>query len=494
MNIKDMIIPFILAIGTTWAIQHFFFGPKDSTQQYEFSAPQSQLECSPLSKNVSFAEGKRKAEQIVPIETSWGSLEFSTNAASLSRLSFKRSMDGERVIGTIFPSNDQENRAFMVAIDDQTPYQYRVVDQKDTGSTIELTFEGSSDQVSIRKTFVIYKELHQIDLKLSVIPAKNQSVQPRIFYPAPIMPELKEQQAIAGDVLFGADTFKKELRDSIKPDNYWVKPTLFGAENKYFVHALVGDAHGFAQRAYYKLIDAKQLQAIVEGPVIDTEKNWNLSFYVGPKESSAMKPVSENLEYTLDYSGIWAPISRILLMLLNWINDFVHNYGWAIIILTVLMKLLLMPFSMRAKQSLKGRSEMQKRLQYIQQKYKDNPQAKAEAQSEFMRKHGLGLGGCLPMLLQIPIFLGLSRVLSSSIELYQSSFLWIKDLSAPDPYYILPVFVLLGIVRSAFNADAQQRLPLLAMALVFGAVSATLPSGLVLYIAIGAILNIAVGF
>ena len=105
MNIKDMIIPLILAVATTWGIHYFFFGSKDTAQQYEFSAPQTVVECAPLSKDISFATEKRpKREELVPVETSWGSLEFSTDAASLSRLVFKRSVNGARTLGTIFPT------------------------------------------------------------------------------------------------------------------------------------------------------------------------------------------------------------------------------------------------------------------------------------------------------------------------------------------------------------------------------------------------------
>ncbi len=109
-----------------------------------------------------------------------------------------------------------------------------------------------------------------------------------------------------------------------------------------------------------------------------------------------------------------------------------------------------------------------------------------------MRKHGLGLAGCLPMLMQVPIFFGLSRVLSSSIELYKSPFLWMTDLSAPDPYYIMPILVMLGMLSSAFTAvDIKQRLPIIAMAFAFGAVSSSMSAGLVMYIALSTLLNMA---
>ncbi len=93
--------------------------------------------------------------------------------------------------------------------------------------------------------------------------------------------------------------------------------------------------------------------------------------------------------------------------------------------------------------------------------------------------------------MQVPIFFGLSRVLSSAIELYRVPFLWLPDLSARDPYYILPLFVMIGMLASALNAaDAKQRLPIIAMAFAFGAITASMASGLVLYIALSTVLNI----
>jgi YidC/Oxa1 family membrane protein insertase len=498
MNLRNLIVPFILAVATTWAIQYFFFGKKDGTQQYQFAAPQSAVECLPLKKDVDFAlPPKLSAATITPIQTSWAHLEFTTDGATLNRFEFKRSIDGKtQLIGTIFPQEREEriNRAFLVALPQATPFAYKFEGIKDEGSTIALRYAVSSDQAIIYKTFIVYKKICQIDLKIDVEPLTGAATNIRLFYPAPIMPELKEQEQIAADIMYGTDTFKKIYRDSLSPETYWVNPLLFGVENKYFIHSLITDKNSFVQRAYYTLAGKDGLVAILEGPQVTQPTSWTMSFYVGPKESSAIKLVDERLEQVLDYSGIWAPISRILLTLLNWLNDYMHNYGLAIIVLTILIKLLLAPFSWRAEQGMKDRAEMQKRLQYIQQKYKDDPQARAQAQAEFMRKHGLGLAGCLPLLMQVPIFFGLSRVLSSAIELYKVPFLWMNDLSARDPYYILPILVMLGMISSAFTAaDAKQRMPIIAMALAFGAVSASMSAGLVLYIALSTLLNMVQG-
>ncbi len=490
-----MILPFALAIASTWLIHYFFFSKKEAVNQYQFTAPQTAVECVPINKNIDFMDAKRGGvPTIESVETTWGNLEFSTDGASLTRLEFERIMDRHtQLIGTIFPpeSEDKENRAFLVGLNGKTPYVYRLADRRDMSDTVELVFEGASDQAIVRKTFVVYKNIHQIDLKLSIDAKGDVPVQARVFYPAPIMPALKEQNQTAADLIYGDDSFKKLYRDSVSQDTFWVSPSMFGVENKYFMHCLVNDANSFVQRAYYKLVGQQQIVAVIEGPATDQKTEWTMSFYVGPKEEKAMAAVDQRLEQALDYSGFWAPISRVLLMILNWLFDYLHNYGWAIVILTILMKLVLLPFSLRAERGMKEKAEMSKRLQYIKQKYKDNPQARTQAEMEFMKKHGLGLAGCLPMVAQIPIFFGLSRVLSSSIEMYGASFLWMKDLSAPDPYYILPILVMLGMLGSSTaSVDAKQRLPMIAGGLAFGAISISLSAGLVLYIALSTLLNV----
>src|ERR1700730_3582111 len=132
MNLKDMILPFILAVATTWAIQYFFFSKKNTDQQYQFSAPQSVVECAPLQKEILFAPIlKAVPPTITAVETAWGNLEFTTEGATLNRLEFKRYVDGvHRTIGTIFPPEQSEraHRAFLVALAQETPFAYRLVD------------------------------------------------------------------------------------------------------------------------------------------------------------------------------------------------------------------------------------------------------------------------------------------------------------------------------------------------------------------------------
>jgi len=145
----------------------------------------------------------------------------------------------------------------------------------------------------------------------------------------------------------------------------------------------------------------------------------------------------------------------------------------------------MLPFSIKAEKGMKQRLEFQKKLEYLQSKYKHDKAALARERAELIRKNGMpGLGGCLPLLLQVPIFFALSNLLRSSIELYRAPFMfWIKDLSAPDPYYVLPAFMSLAMLGQAFTVDPKQRFMMVIMALIFGPLFATFPAGLALYIA-----------
>lgn len=494
MNIKAMLLPIALA-GTSTVLIFYFFGGKNKADRYQFTAPQTAVACLPLDKEINFVdEGRVSTPHIEVVKTAWGELEFSTHGAALTRLVHERKIGSDtQIIGTIFPADDKqkESLAFVIGLQEKTPYAYRMITRREDESMVELVFEGESDSALVRKTFSIHKKIQKLDLSVLLEP-KGVGVQARLFYPAPIMPGLKEQNQTAVDIIDGGESFEKRYYDAIKQDAFWVTPLLFGVENKYFIHSLIQDENGFSKRAYYKILGKQQVLAILEGPTIDQRQEWHLSFYIGPKQEKVMRLVEKRLEQTLDYSGIWAPVSRLMLLILNWLFDHVHNYGLAIVILTFLMRLLLLPLSIRADRGMKERAEMQKRLQYLRMKHKDDPQARAQVEFEFMKKSGFGLTGCLPNLVQLPVLLGLSRVLSSSIEMYQTSFLWLHDLSSPDPYYILPAFMILGMLSTLLaSVEAKQRLMMIIAAIAFGAVSTVMSAGMVLYLALSALLGIA---
>ena len=509
MNLRELLIPFSLALLTTWAIQHFFNfrTPKSETtteqEQGAFvQAPKTDhIEVhKPLNIEIDFLDKiSSKKPVITKIESDKARYVFSTEGASLESLEFKRKWgNSEGYLSTVFaPSaTEREKRCFLIAFENKTPYSYELVTHKPTQDIVTLLYSADFEDGTISKEYKVFKDKYLIELLITIQP-KDSILQPRIFFPSPLVPQLGKDDWAKGIVANVANKIQIYEKNDQTLSGYWSKPTLFGTEDRYFINALIADPDHYTQRAYYRIHDFENLYSILEGPSISQPTSWRMSFYFGPKEDTAIKNVDERLTQVLNY-GWFAPISRpvskILLNILNFLFDYLKNYGLAIIVLTFFMKLILLPFTFNSEKSRKKGVEFQKKLQYIKEKYKHDKDALALANTELVKKYGMpGMGGVLVLFLQIPLFLALSWVLANSIELYKAPFLWIKDLSASDPYYILPLLVAVSMFfhNPTQTTDPKQKISMISMAVIMGGVSTTLSAGLVLYILISTLLGIA---
>ena len=219
-------------------------------------------------------------------------------------------------------------------------------------------------------------------------------------------------------------------------------------------------------------------------------------FYAGPKLQKEIEDIQPGLELTTDY-GIFTPLSKPLFWLLNFINTFVHNWGWSIILLTLLIKLAFYRLSASSYKSMAKMRKIQPKFQAIRERYGDDKQKLNQAMMEMYRKEKINpIGGCLPILIQMPVFISLYWVLIDSVELRQAPFmLWIQDLSTKDPFYILPL--LMGIsmfVQFKLNPkppDPMQEKIFMIMPILMSAFMAFFPAGLVLYWLANNLLSIA---
>ena len=498
MNFKDLLIPLSLALIATWAIQYFFFRPTvdnrvEIVTDRSFIAPTSLQVAEPLDVDIAFSDAKpTRPKEITSVELPYGTIHISNDGAVIDLMTYKRMLAGkESLIETVAPSQSKERGAFLVALNGlgATPYYYTLVDKKEEQNSTVLTYKGESPAATITKQFVLHHDRYLIDVKLTIDPHdKAAGVRPRLFFPAPLSPD-----GVAGlKAVFYSDKKsieKKSIKDLVQFGKE--QPSLFGLEDHYFLNALIKDPQQFAQRAYFK-VEGDAVQGILQAPTVRETTTWELSFYAGPKEMTSLSKVDERLEGVLDY-GWFAPISKLLLFLLNFFYNIFKNYGIAIIMVTLLARLIMVPFTLKGEQTRKQHMDAQKKLQYLEQKYKHDPALLAREKAEFARKHGVpGLLGCLPLLLQVPIFIGLQRVLTNAIELYKAPFLWIPDLSARDPYYILPALVGVGMaVQMAQTGDARQRVANILIAIVVAAVTANLSAGLTLFICVSTFLGLA---
>lgn len=218
--------------------------------------------------------------------------------------------------------------------------------------------------------------------------------------------------------------------------------------------------------------------------------------YLGPKLQERLAAIAPGLELTVDY-GYLTIIAKPLFHALKFLHGLFGNWGWAIIALTVLIKLLFYKLSEISYRSMANMRRLQPKIQALQARYKDDRQRLSQAMMELYRKEKINpLGGCLPMLVQIPVFIALYWVLLESVELRQSPWiLWIRDLSSRDPYFILPLIMgATMFVQNKLNPappDPLQARLLMAMPIVFTVFFAFFPAGLVLYWVTNSLLTIA---
>ncbi|MBI4974817.1 MAG: YidC/Oxa1 family insertase periplasmic-domain containing protein, partial [Candidatus Omnitrophica bacterium] len=237
--------------------------------------------------------------------------------------------------------------------------------------------------------------------------------------------------------------------------------------------------------------------------------------YAGPGKASTLKAVGQGFEETINY-GVFGFISKILLSLMGFINGVVRNWGVSIILLSIILNIALFPLSVRSFKSMKKMQELHPQMEKLKTQYKDNPQKLNKEIMELYKKYHINpFSGCLPLILQMPIFIALYNAIIRYIDLKNAGFLWIKDLSLPDAVKIpislplignsiniLPIFMIIAMViqqkistksmGGAVTAEQkqQQQMMLILMPIMFGFIFYNMPSGLVLYWVVNTILTI----
>jgi YidC/Oxa1 family membrane protein insertase len=210
------------------------------------------------------------------------------------------------------------------------------------------------------------------------------------------------------------------------------------------------------------------------------------TIYVGPEIASNLRTLAPGLDHTIDYGWLW-PISVILFWIMAQIFSVVKNWGWTIVITTILIKIVFYWFSAKSFRSMAKMREMQPRIQALKERFGNDRQALSKATMELYRKEKINpLGGCLPLVVQIPVFIAFYYVIIESVQLRQAPFIfWIHDLSVKDPYYILPILMGLSMlvqqIISPTSPDPAQQKMMWILPIVFTVFFFSFPAGLVLY-------------
>ena len=227
-----------------------------------------------------------------------------------------------------------------------------------------------------------------------------------------------------------------------------------------------------------------------------TKLSAPINLYAGPQSTDSIRNIADNLQLIKDYGRIYYPATA-LFWLMEKLHGFVGNWGWAIVLLTIIVKATLFPLTNASYKSMAKMRAVAPKLEALKQQHGDDRMALQTAMMQMYRDEKINpLGGCLPMLLQIPVFIGLYWAIFSSVELRQAPWMgWIQDLSRPDPWFILPILMAVTMwFQTSLNpppSDPMQAKMMKFMPLIFSVMFFFFPAGLVLYYVVNNLLTIA---
>jgi YidC/Oxa1 family membrane protein insertase len=352
----------------------------------------------------------------------------------------------------------------------------------------EIVFSYSENGLSITKRFVFYNNDYKVDFSI-----QTQNVP---SYMVSIGTDFgvynKDQREHKGPILL-IDTDKETFDDGLESPEYFTGNIGWIAqEDNYFAAALI-------PLTPYEGVSVWKERAAAEIAFKLKPQDHNFIFYAGPKEYDRLKNLDSGLEHIVDF-GWFTVVALPLFLVLKFFYSFLGNYGWAIILLTIVTRVPFIPILMKSQKSMKKMQKVQPLMAEIKEKYKKDAAKMQKEMTGLYKKHKVNpIGGCLPMFLQIPVFIALFNVLQKAIELRGAPFiLWITDLSVKDPYYVFPIVMGATMVlqqkMTPSAMDPKQAKMMMLMPIVFTFMFLSFSSGLVLYWLVNNVLGIAQQF
>ena len=399
------------------------------------------------------------------------------------------------LIGSDLPSHN--------AVFTTTASNYQMQEGQDS---LEVRLSWANNGVTVDKVYTFHRNNYAIDVSYEIKNETAASITPVVYYQIVHDSESNQGSKLmptftGGSYYTEATKFKKlSFSDMQKnPLNITSNDGWVGLLQHYFVSAWI-PKEGLARKFYseklsdnvYRIGSKSTLSAIAPGASLTVPAR----LFSGPQTKHDLSSTAPGLEYTVDY-GWLTMVASPLFWLLSKIQSVVQNWGVAIILLTILIKAAFFKLSATSYRSMAQMRELAPRLQSMKEKFGDDRQKMQMAMMDLYKKEKINpMGGCLPILVQIPVFIALYWVLLGSVELRHAPFFgWIKDLSAVDPFYILPI--LMGasmIIQTKLNpkpTDPMQAKIMTWMPVVFSVFFFFFPAGLVLYWLVNNVLSIA---
>ncbi len=518
---KRVLIAVILSIAVMYGYS-FLFPPQKQQQTEKERATVSQPEAPAAIKSLPVADqpppvtvGKPVDDaKDVTVDTDVFKAVFTTQGAALKKLVLKKYKDQVGSVGKEIVLTNENNQNQLTLITEYPGFvgssgnlfsvstanlSLSSTETKSVDFTLmtpagvqlvkRFTFTGSGYGIALDNVLKNRSSTNQDGILQTVL--RNSSIKPKeeagrfeVFGPATL-----SESGVSFDSLADLSKAEKIYSKAVK----WT-----GFADKYFLTSLT------AKDSSISTVSLKDANGILEQRIssakisLESGKESIVSYnlYFGPKDIDLLKAQGERLEETIDL-GWFAVIAKPLLHSLKLFYGYFHNYGLAIIVITVILKILFFPLTHKSYKSMKQMQKLQPKMLELKDKFKDDRDALNRSVMELYKTHKVNpLGGCLPMVVQIPVFFGLYKALMFSIELRHAPFyFWLQDLSAKDPYYVTPIIMgatmFIQQKMTPTNMDPIQAKMMLALPVVFTAMFLNFPSGLVLYWLVNNILTIA---
>ncbi len=447
------------------------------------------------------------------IETDLFTAVFSTSGAALKKLTLKKYRESKQLGGNevvLFNEESPENFNLRTVSKDfvvnpTTVYRCNISKMSlAKGEKKSIEFITTLPQgITLKKTYHLEGDSYAIGLEQQVVNGTAQKLAGSLQLV--LANRLPGKDADSRFEEYGPVAFAEKGLETGKAADIAKSPKTFGKgllwggfADKYFLTAVLsvnGSIASYIVQQRNMVIDS-----MVISPPLSIEPGMAVTLtnkvYVGPKDLDVLRSIGSKLEEVIDF-GWFSMLAKPLLYTLKYFYRYVNNYGVSIIIITIILKVLFFPLTHKSYKSMKEMQKLQPKMNAIKEKFKNDRDAMNQAVMELYKTHKVNpLGGCLPMIVQIPVFFALYKALMYSIELRQAPFfMWILDLSAKDPFYVTPIIMgatmFIQQKMTPTTMDPMQAKIMLSLPIVFTFMFLNFPSGLVLYWLVNNILTIA---
>ncbi len=475
-------------------------------------------------------------EQIITVENDYYKATLTSKGGTILQWQLKKYLGPDNRPVEMFPPESYGNLALRFSTQDNdsvdTSNLLFKVDSKpsivlgpnDSTATVTFTLPAGNNR-SITKSYTFYHQKYRVDLDVEFENMQNVIDEKRYFLAAPnglasTEKRLKDDMMYAKAATASGGDVDKGYKANGKLDKVTGEIDWAAVRTKYFAFYIIPET----QNSNYVEIYGEEI------PVVDESAKWKkysikmampylgerdtedqFTLYIGPLEYGILKSYNKNLQGFMDFGfALIKPFSIGILKAFKWMHGFIPNYGVVLLIFAFLIKIIVYPLTHKSYESMQKMQKLQPRLKELQEKYKNDPQKLNQATMKLYKEEGANpVGGCLPMLLQMPLLIGLFIVFRTTIELRGEGFaLWINDLSAPDTIYTFPGNFSIPIYGNSINVlpllmgitmfiqqkmtitDPKQKFMVYFMPIFLTLLFNSFPSGLNLYYALFNLLTI----